>query len=184
MTYQLTQSFFSSQMGFFTDMYRYTFPEFGLMDMVYPKNVLMRPPQFAAKEEIIATCFANDTYFWLYHIGDDINYFRDERSLSLVTEANHLNAIKKQQYSDYLYVDTDGISCDETVARVRRYNKGKQVLLKAYRYKETDAAVTLADNIIKATAITSENKAYDLEIDKNKVQLPKEKISLILLETE
>lgn len=183
MTYQLTQSFFGAQMGFYTDMFRYTFPEFGLMDMVYPKNVLMRPPQFAAKEEIIAACFANDTYFWLYHIGDDINYFRDERSLSLVTEVNRLNAIKKQQYSDYLYVDTDGISCDETVARVRRYNKGKQVLLKAYRYKMTDVMVTLAENISKATAITSDSKHCDLEIDNNKVQLPKEKVSLILLDT-
>ena len=183
MTYQLTQSFFSAQMGFYTDVFRYTFPEFGLMDMVYPKNVLMRPPQFAAKEEIVATCFANDTYLWLYHIGEDINYFRDERSLQFIKMVNRLNSIKKRNYSDFCYVDTEGLCCDESVARVRRYNKGTMVLLKAYRYNMSDTTVTLAENIKTATVITADDRRNMVEVVNNTFELPKEKISLILLET-
>jgi len=184
MTYQLTQSFFSAQMGFFTDMYRYTFPEFGLMDMVYPKNVLMRPPQFAAREEILATCFANNTYLWLYHIGDDINYFKDERSLSLIRQVNSLNTIMKQRYDDYYYVDTDGIFCDESIARVRRYNKGDSVLLKAYRYKPDAVDVKINESICTATIITADGKTRQAEITGNSVRLPDEKIALILLKTK
>lgn len=184
MTYQLTQSFFGAQMGFYPDLFRYTFPEFGLMDMVYPKNVLMRPPQFAAREEILATCFANDTYLWLYHVTDDINFFKDERSLSLIREVNHLNSIKKEKFSDFWYVDTDGIYYDEAVARVRRFNKGNRVLLKYYRYKSADTSVTLSEKITKATAYTADDREYALEFSGNSVCLPKEKVALILIETE
>ncbi len=181
MTYQLTQSFFVSQMGFFTDMFRYTFPEFGLVDMVYPENVLMRPPQFAAREEILATCFGNDSYFWLYHIGDDINYFKDERSLKMIQEVNALNKIKKQSFADYRYVDTDGIRFDETVAHIRRYNLDKCALLKVYRFTDADSEVILDENIKKATAITSDNKRVSLRVKKNRVRLPKSKVCLLLL---
>ena len=184
MTYQLTQSFFSAQMGFYTDVFRYTFPEFGLMDMVYPKNVLMRPPQFAAKEEIVATCFANDSYLWLYHIGDDINYFRDPQSLDLIRKVNSLNSIKKEQFNDFTYVDTDGVVCNEQSARVRRYNKGIHVLLKAYRYDMSEQSVTLSEDIKQATAITSDGERIRLEITGKSVRLPMEKISLILIETK
>lgn len=184
MTYQLTQSFFSAQMGFFTDMYRYTFPEFGLMDMVYPKNVLMRPPQFAAREEILATCFTNGSYLWLYHISDDINFFRDAKSLSLIQNVNQMNTIMKLYYDDFRYVDSVGVSCDESVARVRRYNNGKQALIKAYRYSMNDAVVDISENIRKATLITSDNSQLDIETTGNAFILPKEKCSVILLEIE
>jgi hypothetical protein len=184
MTYQLTQSFFGAQMGFYPDLFRYTFPEFGLMDMVYPKNVLMRPPQFAAREEILATCFANDTYLWLYHVTDDINFLKDQRSLSLIREVNYLNSIKKEKFSDFWYVDSDGIGYDEAVARVRRFNKENRVLLKYYRYKSTDTSVSLSEKITKATAYTAEKREYALEFNGNSVCLPKEKVALILIETE
>ncbi len=181
MTYQLTQSFFVSQMGFFTDMFRYTFPEFGLVDMVYPKNVLMRPMQFAARDEILATCFGNDSYFWLYHIGEDINYFKDERSLKMIQEVNALNKIKKQSFADYRYVDTDGISFDESVAHIRRYNQNNCALLKVYRFTDADTEVTLAENIKKAIAITCDNKKVSLRIKKSRLRLPKNKVCLLLL---
>ena len=183
MTYQLTQSFFSAQMGFYTDVFRYTFPEFGLMDMVYPRNVLMRPPQFAAKEEIVATCFANDSYLWLYHIGDDINYFRDPQSLDLIRKVNHLNSIKKELYNDFYYVDTEGVVCDEQVARVRRYNKGSDILLKAYRYNMSEQPVSLTEDIKQAVVIFSDGQRTELETTGKSFQLPKEKISLILIKT-
>jgi len=182
MTYQLTQSFFSSQMGFFTDMYRYTFPEFGLMDMVYPKNVLMRPPQFAAREEILATCFANDTYLWLYHIGDDINFFKDPRSLKLIQDVNRLNTLKKDRYSDFTYVDTDGIHFNESIARIRRYTRGSQSLLKVYRYKSDNTAVKFEEAFSNAMAVTADGTQYPLEIKCGTVPLPNEKVSLVLLE--
>ena len=184
MTYQLTQSFFSAQMGFFTDMYRYTFPEFGLMDMVYPKNVLMRPPQFAAKEEILATCFTNGTYLWLYHISDDINFFKDAKSLSLIQDVNQLNTIMKLNYNDFSYVDTDSVYCDESVARVRRYNNGKQVIIKAYRYSMSDAVVEISEKIRKAYVITSNNLQQEIQINGNVFSLPKEKCAIILLEID
>ena len=143
----------------------------------------MRPPQFAAKEEIAATCFANDSYLWLYHIGDDINYFRDPKSLDLIRRINSINSIKKDRYNDYTYVDTDGISCNEQVARVRRYNKGSNILLKSYRYVMDDTTVLLDEHIQRATAVMYDGERYDLDVRDHSFQLPKEMISLILLET-
>ena len=184
MTYQLTQSFFSAQKGFFTDMFRYTFPEFGLMDMVYPKNVLMRPPQFAAKEEILATAFANGSYLWLYHVGEDINFFRDEKSLRLIQDVNSLNKHVKQKFADYRYVDTDGVTCDETVARVRRFQKENHILLKAYRYAHSSAEITIPENIRQAWLIMPHGNTVALPFAGNTLQLPDEKVCLISLVTE
>lgn len=182
MTYQLTQSFSTSQMGFCTDIFRYTFPEFGLVDMVYPDNVLMRPPQFGARETIAATCFTNGSYLWLYHIGDDINYFRDIRSMQRIQKINQLNTIVKQNFPDFEYVDTVGITCDEKIARVRRFHKGKHVLLKTYRYRDEDVTVSLAETIKKAFLLTADGKKHRLRVRKNTLRLPAEKVGLILLE--
>jgi len=99
-------------------------------------------------------------------------------------EVNHLNSIKKEKFSDFWYVDSDGIGYDEAVARVRRFNKGNRVLLKYYRYKSADTSVTLSEKITKATAYTADEREYALEFSGNSVCLPKEKVALILIETE
>ena len=90
----------------------------------------------------------------------------------------------KLNYSDFRYVDSVGVTCDESVARVRRHNNGKQVLLKAYRYSMNETVVETSENIRKATLIASDNSQQDIQTTGNAFVLPKEKCSIILLETE
>ena len=180
--YQLNQSFFDAKKGFFPDMYRYTFPEFGLMDMIYPKNVLLRPPHFAAIPEILATNFTNGTYLWIYHLGDDINFASHKESLKQIKEAISLSKIRKQIGNDYLYVDTDGVYCEEQIARVRRFNSKNKAIITAFRYKDAECVVRLDNKIKKAIKYLSNGKVEKLKNKGSTFVLPKEEMSVIEIE--
>ena len=77
---QLNQLFYNYHTHGFPEMYAYTFPEHGVIDMLYPeKNLAMRPVHIAQRcHALMARLFTNGSRFWVYDLVDD-NTFGDGR---------------------------------------------------------------------------------------------------------
>ena len=82
---QLNQLFYNYHTHGFPEMYAYTFPEHGVIDMLYPeKNLAMRPVHTAQKcHALMARLFTNGSHFWVYDLVGD-NTFGDARFMDEV----------------------------------------------------------------------------------------------------
>lgn len=181
LTYQLNQSFFHANKGFYPDMFRYTFPEFGILDMLYPKNVSLRPPHVAAKDIVWATLFCNDTYLWLYHMDEVVNFNSDPYSFEVARQMNRLNKIKTYRPLEYLFADTDGIALnDENVARVRVLKGSEnEIALKVFRFNDKESSVVLDREIESAIYIDQLGEQKSLEFKANTLTIPQDKVSIL-----
>ena len=183
LTYQLNQTYFEAQKGYYPDLFRYTFPEFGLLDVIHPKNSLMAPAHIAADDKIWATNFTNGTTYWLYHVENDVNYLSHKPSLDAIKEMNALSRLRLQKAGDYTFVDTDGVSADDELARVRRFDgKDGKALVAGFRFSDKEVKVTLDKMIKKAESHLSNGKIVKLKKKGNTFILPKEKMSIVFVE--
>lgn len=96
----------------FPELYRYTFPEHGMVDMLYPeKNLAMRPVHVAqASREMADRAYICGMYFWIYDLEYDNTFRRDEESLAYL---NTLISARKEwinKHKGYMFADDKGIS--------------------------------------------------------------------------
>ena len=108
----LISTFFHLSIGAFPELYRYTFPEHRLVDMVYPKqNLAMRPVHVAQRSsDLINKAFVTDMYFWIYDLEEDNSFFGDPEQLSYLRKVLELKREWKQKYKGFTFRDEKGIS--------------------------------------------------------------------------
>lgn len=182
-TYQLNQSFFNIVNGAFPEMYRYTFPNHGIVDMIYPgKNMAMRPVHVAQKsQEFMAICFTNGSYFWVYDWENDNTFKRDKEGYELLKKLIALKKVQLSLASDYLFADTDLIEVDGNF-RAGRFVKDDKSIVNVFRRDEDNAVLGINFKAKKAYAYTIEGNKIKLKIKKGKIQLPNYKAMTIFFE--
>lgn len=186
LTCQLNQSFLSYIEGAYPTIFRYTFPEFGIIDMLYPsKNLAMRCVQIAQLwQEFMGSLFTNGSYFWVYDLEEDNTFKRDEEGRAVLSQ---LIALKKVMLSapQYLFADNDGITVRGENAYVTRFidknDTGKSML--AFYRKFDDEIEVECDFAVKAAkAVFADGEEKDLEvIGGNRLVMPSAKACLIYL---
>ncbi|MBQ8642549.1 MAG: hypothetical protein IJ480_10065 [Clostridia bacterium] len=193
MTLQLNQLFSRYHTGGYPNMYRYTFPEHGTVDMVYPgKNMAMRPVHVAhIAEDLMASAFTNGSYFWVYDLVDDNTFTRDPENFALLKDLIRLRKIQLREWGDCLFCDTDGITvppvtldrtltgCGSAGVMVRRFTGTEGSLLTCFRFTEEDAWVTFTEPIREALLILPDGSRTVLPVAENRILLPGDKAFLI-----
>ena len=118
----LVSTFFHLAIGAFPELYRYTFPNHRLVDMVYPKeNLAMRPVHVAQRSsDMINKAFVTDMYLWIYDLEEDNSFFGDERQLSYLKKVIELKKIWRNKYKGFVFADEKGIGekSEELTAKV------------------------------------------------------------------
>lgn len=99
---QLISTFFYQNCGAFPEIYRYTFPEQILVDMLYPReNLAMRPVHVGQESRaIMDRAFRTGMYYWVYDLVDDNSFTRDPKSLAYLKK---MTALRK------FWLDTFGL---------------------------------------------------------------------------
>lgn len=185
-SHQLSQTFFDCEIGAFPELFRYTFPEYGVVDMIYPtKNLAMRANHVARSfDKITSSIFTNGSYFWVYDFENDNTFKRDEEGFAFLKELIALKKLWLERAEDYLFVEKDGIETDDAIAKVRRFvspDKQKSMLV-CYRMKDADLKIGVNFGAKKARAIFADGGEKKLKIRKNTLTLPKEKVCLIFFD--
>ncbi|MCR5262828.1 MAG: DUF6259 domain-containing protein, partial [Clostridiales bacterium] len=99
---QLSQIFYTYHTGAFPEMYRFTFPDHGVTDMLYPgQNMAMRPVHVAqSSREIMARLYENGSYFWVYDLVDDNTFTRDPEGMKRLDEVIALAKLRRRLLPD------------------------------------------------------------------------------------
>lgn len=167
MSFQLNQLWLTYVTAY-PEMYRYTFPEHGLVDMIYPnKNQVFRAPLISkASQLFMARLFTNGSYFWVYDLVDDSTFTRDEEGFAILKDLIKLKKIQLSRAQNYLFRDTDGIiSCSPCVmARMFESPDGKK-LIAAFRLSEGVAKLKLSGKITAAEAVFADGSSAALRVD-------------------
>jgi hypothetical protein len=181
----LNQTFYNVKIGGFPAMYRYTFPEFPMTDMVYPtKNLAMRPVHVAQSAlDMMGMLFTNGSYFWIYDLEEDNTFSRDPEGFEMLKRLLSLSKIRKEWLPEGLFRDTDGIICDTDGIRLSRFSEGERNALCLYTKKDRAGTVALMLSDIPA----AEGYFFDgigervrVTVENGRVLLP-EKTGVLLL---
>ena len=116
---QLISTFYYHNCGAFPELYRYTFPEQILVDMLYPKsNLAMRPAHVAqASRPMIDRAFRTGMYYWVYDLVDDNSFTRDPESFEYLRNMTSLRKFWLDTFGlgvfrdqEHLLVQGDGVN--------------------------------------------------------------------------
>ena len=181
----LNQTFINLKIGGFPAMYRYTFPEHDMTDMVYPtQNLAMRPVHVAqAALDIMGMLFCNGSYFWIYDLEEDNTFSRDPKGFEMLKRLLALARIRKERLPKGLYLDTDGIACDSKALRVSRFSDGEENILCLYTKEDREviATLTLSDILAKdGYFFDGIGDAVHVAVENGKICLP-ERTGILLL---
>ena len=181
----LNQTFYNIKIGAFPAMYRYTFPEYDVTDMIYPtQNLAMRPVHVAqAALDMMGILFCNGSYFWIYDLEEDNTFSRDPKGSQMLKRILLLSKLRKERLPEGLYRDADGVSCDTDTLRVSRFSDGERDVLCLYTKKDREKTVTLTLSDIPASDgyfFDGIGEEMHVTVENGKVRLP-ERTGILLL---
>ena len=170
-------------------MYAYTFPEHGIIDMLYPeKNLAMRPVHVAQKcRALMARLFTYGSRFWIYDMVDDNTFTRDPENLALLKDLIAMKRIWLDRFGSGRFVDDTELSFehdnDEFLVKRFETNDG-QCFLACFAAKiEENRTVTLNIPFKKANVLLSDKSEMPLRSEGGRLTLPAVNICLITIET-
>lgn len=156
---QLVSTFSYHHNGAFPEMYRYTFPEQMLVDMLYPgKNLAMRPVHVAqASRAIMDRAFCLGMYYWIYDLVDDNTFTRDPEGYAYLKRMIALRKFWLETFGQGEYQDTKGLHVDVEGVKAYRYQTEAGVLIACANTTGKPAAVCVdADSIASAVCYTTD----------------------------
>ncbi len=121
---QLVSTFVYHHTGAFPQLYRYTFPEQALVDMLYPcRNLAMRPVHVAqVSRALMDRAFVTGMYFWIYDLQDDNTFTRDPQSLAYLKSLITLRNFWLKTFGQGIFRDNLGLKCPEPSCSAARYD--------------------------------------------------------------
>ena len=92
-------------------MYKYTFPDHILVDMLYPeKNMAMRPVHVGqVSTAMIQKAFVLGSYYWIYDLVDDNTFTRDPKQYAFLKQVIALRKFWLERWGMGTFLDTDHI---------------------------------------------------------------------------
>ncbi|MBQ2707934.1 MAG: hypothetical protein IJF67_06680 [Clostridia bacterium] len=185
--FQLNQIFYRYHLGECPEIYRYTFPEHGIIDMLYPeKNMAMRPVHVAQKcRAMMARLFTFGSRFWVYDLVEDNTFTRDPESLAVLKE---LVAVKQQwlnRFGSGRFLDEIGLTYahdgDEFLVRRFEADDGRAFLAAFSADASAGRTVTADIPFTTAMAILADGSEIALHTDGTTIALPAVHACVVLL---
>jgi len=112
----------------FPELYKYTFPNQVLVDMVYPKRGMAMRPTFVGDrwKQLIDTTFVCGGYFWAYDLIDDNTFTKDSVAYEYLKKVVKLRRLWLEKYGHMLFCDEKGISLRGNI-KAKSYDDGKLI---------------------------------------------------------
>lgn len=174
----------------YPELYKYTYPEQILVDMVYPqKNMAMRPVYIGqASTKMINKAFVTGSYFWIYDLIDDNTFTRDPEQYRYLQNVIALRKYWLNKFGHGVFRDTEGV-IDTQHIMTKRFDIADGILLACAR-EELSAEKVFVSTLCKrpktvqvVTAneghVTSAEAAFLLQNGVLQVELPDSVVSLV-----
>lgn len=122
---QLISTFFYWHAGAFPELYKYTFPQQTLVDMVYPaRNQVMRPPYVSLiAKDLINRAFVMGSYLWIYDLEEDNSFDGDPKLLDYLEQVIKLRRAWLTDFGPGRFRDDTGMIVHGN-ATVKRFELG------------------------------------------------------------
>ena len=188
--YQLNQLFYNYCTNGFPEMYAYTFPEHGIIDMLYPeKNLAMRPVHIAQKcHALMARLFTNGSSFWIYDLVDDNTFTRDPENLTLLKELIAMKRIWLDNFGHGRFMDEVGLRYehegDEFLVKRFITDDGRNFLTVFADKPAKNRTVEVDVPFESAAALLPDNSRLLLDSQGGIIALPDVNVCLVVLETK
>lgn len=183
---QLVSTFSYHHTGAFPELYRFTFPEQMLVDMLYPeRNMAMRPVHVGqASRDIMDRAFRTGMYYWIYDLVDDNSFTRDPKQYAYLKEMIRLRKFWLERFGQGSFCDTEYIlgytegveaACyelDHARLVVCSNSSGDKGTLKLCLPENSGVSVFTADNLDGETTVITEGS----------VEIPAVPLSLLYIE--
>lgn len=182
-SYQLSQSWFGVNSGASPEVYQYTFPEHGIVDMIYPsKNLAMRSYYVAqASQWFMANLFTTGAYFWIYDMETDNTFKRDLEGFEILKQIIFLNRKRKTDAGDYLFVDNRGFTHNGRKTVIRRFKAkdSENSVYAVFRYAEEEVMMSFCHSAKTCFAIFGNGTKRELFTENGMLSIPEGKAILI-----
>jgi hypothetical protein len=176
--------------GRFPEMYKYTFPDQILVDMMNPRrNSAMRPEHVARRStEFLHHAFVIGAYLWCYDLEWDNTWRRDPEQYLRLQKIVALRKAWLEHYGQGRFTDTVGILSAPEDAMIKRYAIDGGVLLACACETGLAGEVVLPNNgETEAYVLTYDapepQKADILRVEKDKliIRLPASEMAVIVI---
>ncbi len=180
---QLVSTFFYWHTSY-PELFRYTFPDHMLVDMLYPDYQTMRPSFVSLiSKDLIGRSFILGMYPWIYDLTLDNSFdsseeLKDYLSYFLRLRMLGIDFFNRGQFLDDLNLETN------SNIKAKLYKKDNQYMVAIWN-KEKDKGelgVKLLNPPIKVNVISSNRTSYRTK--HNTIDIPEEALSLIFIEEE
>ena len=176
--------------GRFPEMYKYTFPDQILVDMMNPRrNSAMRPEHVARRStEFLHHAFVIGAYLWCYDLEWDNTWRRDPEQYLRLQKIVALRKAWLEHYGQGRFTDTVGILSAPEDAMIKRFAVDGGVLLACAREGGLTGEVVLPNNgETEAYVLTYDapepKKADILRVEKDRliISLPESEMAVIVI---
>lgn len=132
--------------GRMPEVYKYTFPEQILVDMMNPRrHSAMRPEHIARHStELLHNAFTMGAYLWCYDLEWDNNWRGDPEQYQRLQQFVALRREWLSRYGHGRFKDTVGVTCDRQNQQVRRFDLENGVLLACASEKKLSGRVAIS----------------------------------------
>ena len=128
---QLISTMFSDHSGAFPELYKYTFPDQILVDMMNPRrNSGMRAEHVARRStKLLYRAFVTGCYLWVYDLEWDNTWYRDPEQAERLRKQNALRQAWLEAYGQGRFTDVVGLGPCCPDGMVKRFELPEGILL-------------------------------------------------------
>ena len=130
------------------EVYKYTFPEQILVDMMNPRRHSAMRPEHVARHstELLHNAFTMGAYFWCYDLEWDNNWRNDPEQKERLTRFAALRKAWLERWGQGTFTDTVGILECPAGQQIRRFGLDGGMLLACASEQELHGSVTVSWN--------------------------------------
>lgn len=180
---QLVSTFFYWYTSY-PELFRYTFPEYMLVDMLYPDYQTIRPSFVSTiSKDLISRAFITGMYPWIYDLTLDNSFdnseeLKDFLNYFLRLRMNGIDFFNKGQFLDDLNLKTDNN------IRAKLYKKDNQYMVAVWNKDKVKGELELRSfkPNLEVKAVSSSKVSYKTK--SNTIDIPEEELSLIFIKEE
>lgn len=182
---QLVSTFSYHHTGAFPELYRYTFPEQMLVDMLYPeRGMAMRPVHVGqASREIMDRAFRTGMYYWIYDLVDDNSFTKDPKQYAYLKDMIRLRKFWLERFGQGRFCDREHITAVSQGVDTACYELDGALLLVCSNSSGETGTLSMKHTASgTATVFTADDLAgKDLSIQNESLDIPAAPLSLLYI---
>ncbi|MGC8971480.1 MAG: DUF6259 domain-containing protein [bacterium] len=178
---QLVSTFFYWSTSY-PELFRYTFPEYILVDMLYPNYQTMRPSFVSMiSKDIINRAFILGMYPWIYDLSVDNSFDNSEELKDYLRYFLNLRMIGGEFFTRGTFLDDLGLRTSDNI-KAKLYKRDKQYMIPIWNKNRAKGELELRtlNPPFKVRIVSSSKTNY--ETKNNVISLPEDTLSLIFIE--